>query len=163
MNYSVDWDGPGERDRDDGELYTEGVCEDGAAILKDGVRMTISEVLAELNATVRADWAERLRRIRLYAQDTLDNGYLHVAGPAVGNLMSIRDEVDVLITERTKGWSEITTASPTDLFAGEKALRNAAVASREIITRLIALEYNIETWGLRQRLAAIDSALGDPS
>jgi hypothetical protein len=29
--------------------YTEGVCEDGAAILKDGRMMTISEVLDELN------------------------------------------------------------------------------------------------------------------
>jgi len=29
--------------------YTEAICGDGAAILKDGVRMTISEVLAELN------------------------------------------------------------------------------------------------------------------
>ena len=29
--------------------YTEGVCDDGAAILKDGAQMTISEVLAELN------------------------------------------------------------------------------------------------------------------
>jgi hypothetical protein len=29
--------------------YTEGVCADGAAILKDGVPITISEILAELN------------------------------------------------------------------------------------------------------------------
>ena len=30
-------------------IYTEGICGDGAAILKDGVRMTITEVLQELN------------------------------------------------------------------------------------------------------------------
>jgi hypothetical protein len=30
--------------------YTEGICGDGAAILRDGVMMTISEVLAALNA-----------------------------------------------------------------------------------------------------------------
>lgn len=30
-------------------VYTEGVCDDGAAILRDGERMTISEILAELN------------------------------------------------------------------------------------------------------------------
>lgn len=29
--------------------YTEGVCHDGAAILKDGVMLTISEVLSDLN------------------------------------------------------------------------------------------------------------------
>ena len=29
--------------------YTEGICGDGAAILKDGERMTISEIIAELN------------------------------------------------------------------------------------------------------------------
>lgn len=28
--------------------YTQGVCEDGAAILKDGQQMTIDEILAEL-------------------------------------------------------------------------------------------------------------------
>lgn len=31
-------------------IYTEGVCADGAAILRDGVPVPISEVLAELNA-----------------------------------------------------------------------------------------------------------------
>ena len=30
--------------------YTQGVCEDGAAILKDGVLMTIEEILTELNS-----------------------------------------------------------------------------------------------------------------
>lgn len=29
--------------------YTEGICDDGAAILKDGKMMTISEILLELN------------------------------------------------------------------------------------------------------------------
>ena len=31
--------------------YTEGVLDDGVAILKDGVPMTISEILAELSAS----------------------------------------------------------------------------------------------------------------
>lgn len=31
------------------KTYTEGVCEDGAAILKDGIMLTISQVLADLN------------------------------------------------------------------------------------------------------------------
>ena len=40
------------QDRDpseDGAVYSEGICEDGAAILKNGVMMTITEVLNELN------------------------------------------------------------------------------------------------------------------
>jgi hypothetical protein len=36
-------------------LYTEGVCHDGAAILKDGVMMTIDQVLAELNTRPDTD------------------------------------------------------------------------------------------------------------
>lgn len=31
-------------------IYTEGIVADGACILKDGGKMTISEILAELNA-----------------------------------------------------------------------------------------------------------------
>ena len=33
------------------DTYTEGVCHDGAAILRNGERMTIAEILAALNAT----------------------------------------------------------------------------------------------------------------
>jgi hypothetical protein len=33
--------------------YTEGICDDGAAILKDGVQMTISEVLEKLNNSLK--------------------------------------------------------------------------------------------------------------
>jgi hypothetical protein len=40
---------------------------------------------------------ERLDRIRAYAQDALDNGWL--SGGAVGNMMAIRDEVDALKLE----------------------------------------------------------------
>lgn len=39
--------------------------------------------------------------------------------------------------------------------------RNALVLSRQIIVALIDAEYNVETWGLRGRLAAIDEALGN--
>lgn len=30
--------------------YSQGVCEDGAAILRDGIRMTIDEIVAALNS-----------------------------------------------------------------------------------------------------------------
>ena len=30
--------------------YTEGICGDGVAILKDGLQMSVSEILKELNA-----------------------------------------------------------------------------------------------------------------
>lgn len=33
--------------------YTQGICEDGAAILKDGVMMTVDEIVAELNSLPR--------------------------------------------------------------------------------------------------------------
>ena len=36
--------------------YTQGVCADGAAILKDGVMMTIEEILAELNTRPGYKW-----------------------------------------------------------------------------------------------------------
>jgi len=32
-------------------IYTEGIMADGACILKDGVKMTVSEVLYELNSS----------------------------------------------------------------------------------------------------------------
>ena len=38
--------------------WTEGVCADGAAILRDGVRIRISEILATLNAAER--WRDLL-------------------------------------------------------------------------------------------------------
>ncbi|HCU0428871.1 hypothetical protein I5Q42_06110 [Serratia marcescens] len=37
------------------EKYTEGLCGDGAAILCDGVPMSISEILAALNAAARQE------------------------------------------------------------------------------------------------------------
>lgn len=43
--------------------YTEGVCEDGAAILRDGQMMTISEVLEALN-----DAAEMLEMLEEAAE-----------------------------------------------------------------------------------------------
>jgi hypothetical protein len=41
----------------DTPLYTQGVCHDGAAILKDGVMMTVDEIVAELSryAALRAE------------------------------------------------------------------------------------------------------------
>lgn len=40
--------------------YTQGVCEDGAAILKDGQPMTIDEIVSELNAQQWIPVSERL-------------------------------------------------------------------------------------------------------
>jgi hypothetical protein len=40
------------------------------------------------------DIVERLERIRLYAQDLLENG--HLFGGAIGNVMAIRDEADAI-------------------------------------------------------------------
>lgn len=34
--------------------YSQGVCGDGAAILRDGQRMTVDEIVAELNGLYRA-------------------------------------------------------------------------------------------------------------
>lgn len=42
-------------------------------------------------------------------------------------------------------------------------LREALKAVRPVIQSLIQDEYNVETWGLRQRLAAIDAALAQPA
>jgi hypothetical protein len=39
---------------------------------------------------------------------------------------------------------------------------NALTAVRPIIAALIQAQYNVETWGLRQRLSAIDDALSSP-
>ena len=36
--------------------YTEGICEDGAGILKDGMLMTIDEILKELNTNSEPDY-----------------------------------------------------------------------------------------------------------
>lgn len=43
--------------------WTEGVCDDGAAILRDGVMVPISELLEHLNRT-EADKAEAVSRER---------------------------------------------------------------------------------------------------
>jgi hypothetical protein len=45
-------------------MYTEGICHDGAAILKDGLPITISEILSLLN---RLDEAENV--IRYYTKN----------------------------------------------------------------------------------------------
>jgi hypothetical protein len=49
---------------------------------------------------------ERLARIRIYAQDMLDNGWL--SGGAIGNAMSIRDEVDALSPALASRIAELT-------------------------------------------------------
>lgn len=49
--------------------YTEGICGDGAAILKDGAMMTIGEVVAELNRGASLRLAARLVVDACYAAD----------------------------------------------------------------------------------------------
>lgn len=44
---------------------------------------------------------ERVQRIRLFAQDLLDNGHLY--GGAIGDVMAIRDEADALLAARSEG------------------------------------------------------------
>ena len=39
-------------------MYTEGVCSDGAAVLCDGVRLTISEILCRLNKLAKLEEAQ---------------------------------------------------------------------------------------------------------
>jgi hypothetical protein len=43
--------------------YSQGVCGDGAAILKDGVMLTIDEIVAELNALSAAGQGDEVERI----------------------------------------------------------------------------------------------------
>lgn len=50
--------------------YSQGVCGDGAAILRDGQRMTVDEIVAELNAAdaVRKERAALYLRARDWAE-----------------------------------------------------------------------------------------------
>lgn len=50
--------------------YTEGVCSDGAAILRDGVPMTISEILTELNVLARNKALEEAAHVIETGQET---------------------------------------------------------------------------------------------
>ncbi len=50
--------------------YTQGICEDGAAILKDGVMMTIEEILHELRTS--AQLKTRLNNIEDKYDDLFD-------------------------------------------------------------------------------------------
>jgi len=46
-------------------VFTQGVCSDGAAILKDGVAMTIEEILAELRnrpVLIGIDWCKEVMK-----------------------------------------------------------------------------------------------------
>jgi len=85
-------------------MYTQGICNDGAAILKDGVMITIEEVLSGLNSAAHARYAPR--EVELLAQlvkvrdllltlpeDALGTGTATDCAP-----WSIRDEVIYGIT-----------------------------------------------------------------
>ena len=61
--------------------------------------------------------------------------------------------------EHYRNSAEMLRADLTAATEDNKRLMNGLVAAKPIIERLIASEHNIETWGLKQRLAAIDAAL----
>ena len=74
------------------DTYTEGVCHDGAAILRNGERMTIAEILAALNATTTppADAAladDALCESLIEASDMRWNGDVYVGDGS--DLMSL--------------------------------------------------------------------------
>ena len=54
-------------------IYTEGIMADGACILKDGAKMTISDVLAELNESAgnvtEAKALGRRRGVKIWSQE----------------------------------------------------------------------------------------------
>lgn len=78
------------------------------------------------------------------------------------------DAADYIPNEDNRKWMSLAlaaalrsrpTVSPPPVPGEVEALRNALIAVRPIVNSLIEREHNIEWWGLRQRLAAIDAAL----
>lgn len=59
--------------------YTEGICNDGAAILKDGVIMPVEKVVAELNA--KADLEERLFNLAMLIRRLIKSMSNHDINP----------------------------------------------------------------------------------
>ena len=68
--------------------YTQGVCEDGEAILKDGAIMTIEEVIAELRRTEKRLALSDERVEALTALAILDNRMSKI----INQQMEIKDE-----------------------------------------------------------------------
>lgn len=67
------------------------------------------------------------------------------------------------IVEAVRGKFEAAEARADALSVQVERKDAALKASRDPIVGLIAAEYNVETWGLTQRLALIDAALTDPA
>ena len=59
--------------------YTQGVCQDGAAILKDGQPMTIEEILAALNESERL--AEMVDRAHAALNELLHGCHMNIGEP----------------------------------------------------------------------------------
>lgn len=86
------------------EQYTEGLCGDGAAILCDGVPMSVSEILAALNAANREAQPVALVDRRPAASGSIcwQNGgkdlphgtELFTAPPAPAPAPAVQDEID---------------------------------------------------------------------
>ena len=55
----------------DAPIYTEGVCDDGAAILRDGVPVSISDVLDALNSPARRARPRAMTRPQRFSLDDL--------------------------------------------------------------------------------------------
>lgn len=78
--------------------FSQGVCEDGAAILRDGVPMTVDEIVSELRQ-LTAD-ANRYRYLRAADIDAVHKGGIF-AGKTPENLVingiDLDEEIDALL------------------------------------------------------------------
>lgn len=87
--------------------YSQGVCEDGAAILKDGQMMTIEDIVATLT-DLNAD-RERLQHLinsGAFRVGSLDMGSNHTwcgAGRPIGKGGTIRQAIDGAILSTHNG------------------------------------------------------------
>lgn len=144
-----------------------GEC-DGAEL-----RALIDLGLAEIGPAVPE--AEGYRRVWLTAAGWSEAVERRAAAPAPatggvteGMVDMALDAADYIPNEDNRKWMSLAlaaalrsrpTVSPPPVPGEVEALRNALIAVRPIVNSLIEREHNIEWWGLRQRLAAIDAAL----
>jgi len=85
--------------------YTEGICGDGAAILKDGVMMTIPEILNELNSITEIEGLKKENeRLVAFLKK------LYYAGFG-GILISLDYDENIRQTEIDKHWQSFAKAN----------------------------------------------------
>lgn len=94
--------------------YSQGVCGDGAAILRDGQRMTVDEIVAELNA---AD-AVRKERAALYLRA---RDWAEVSGRMEAERDALQARIDGAIKVRVRGKvGELATVCVSHDLAGKR-------------------------------------------